>query len=156
MGELLKSYGMLFLISMAPLAELRGAIPVGVAMGLEPWPIWLISVIGNMIPVPFIILCIRGIFQWMKRRKGFCARLAECMEQKAAKGARLFYKYELLGLFILVAVPLPGTGAWTGALVAAMLRLRLKAAVPVIGLGVCTAGIAMLVLSYGVSVFLVG
>ena len=155
-AEFLKNYGMIFLFSMAPVSELRGAIPVGIAMGLEPWLVWLVCVIGNMVPVPLIILCIRGVFQWMKRRKGFCARLAESMEQKAAKGAQLFYKYELLGLFILVAIPLPGTGAWTGALVAAMLRVRLKASVPIITLGVCTAGSVMLILSFGVSVFFTG
>lgn len=152
----MKRYGMVFLVSMAPLAELRGAIPLGIAMGLGAWPVWLVSVLGNMVPVPFIILCIRGIFRWMKQRGGICERLAARMEQKAAKGAKLFYRYELLGLFILVAVPLPGTGAWTGALVAAVLRVRLKTAVPVIGLGVCTAGIVMLFLSYGVGIFLAG
>lgn len=145
---------MVFLISMAPLVELRVAIPVGIAMGLSPWSAWLVSVLGNMLPIPFILLCIRGIFQWMKRKKGFLADVVLRMESKAARGAKFFYKYELLGLFILVAVPLPGTGAWTGALVAAMLQLRMRNAIPVIGLGVCTAGIAMLTLSYGVSAFL--
>ncbi len=151
--ELLREYGMVFLISMTPLAELRGAIPVGIAMGLSPWLVWLVSVIGNMVPVPFILLCIREIFRWMKRRGGFAANIVHRMEVKAAKGAELFYKYEVLGLFILVAIPLPGTGAWTGALVAAMLRLRMKVAIPAVGLGVCAAGIAVLALSYGVSIF---
>lgn len=153
MTEILHNYGLVFLVSMVPLAELRGAIPVGVAMGLEPWGIWLVSVLGNMIPVPFIMLFIRKIFQWMKRRSGRPARLVARLEQKAARNAELFYKYELLGLFILVAIPLPGTGAWTGALVAAMLRLRFKMAIPVIGLGVCAAGIAVMVISYGVGAF---
>lgn len=89
----------------------------------------------------------------MKRRGGFAANIVHRMETKAAKGAELFYKYEVLGLFILVAIPLPGTGAWTGALVAAMLRLRMKVAIPAVGLGVCAAGIAVLALSYGVSIF---
>ncbi len=152
MGEVLRNYVTVFFVSLLPLAELRGAIPVGIALGLDPWLVWLVSIIGNMMPTPFIILCIRGIFQWMKKRRGLCEQLAVRMERKAAKGAKLFYRYELLGLFILVAVPLPGTGAWTGALVAAILQVRLKTAVPVIGLGVCTAGIVMLFLSYGVSV----
>ena len=150
MTEILHTYGLVFLVSMAPLAELRGAIPLGVAMGLEPLGIWLVSILGNMVPVPFIILFIREIFHWMKKRKGKLARLVERLEEKAARNAKLFYKYELLGLFILVAIPLPGTGAWTGALVAAMLRLRFKVAIPVIGLGVCAAGVAVLTVSCGV------
>ena len=74
------------------------------------------------------------------------------MERKADRGAELFYRYELLGLCLLVAVPLPGTGAWTGALVAAMLRLRMKNAVPVIAVGVCLAGVLVLMLSHGISI----
>lgn len=154
MTAILQSCGLVFLVAMAPLAELRGAIPLGVAMGLAPWGTWLVSVVGNMVPVPFIILFIRRIFRWMKRRQGRLAALVGRMECKAARGAELFYKYELLGLFLLVAIPLPGTGAWTGALVAAMLRLRLKAAFPVIFLGVCAAGVCMLLISCGVGAFL--
>ena len=150
MIELFNEYGIVFLVAMTPLAELRGAIPLGVAMGLDPWLVWLTSVIGNMVPVPFIILFIRRIFQWMKRRAGRLAKVVCRLEEKADRNAELFYRYELLGLCILVAIPLPGTGAWTGALVAAMLRLRLKAAIPTITLGVCLAGLLVMVVSYGV------
>ena len=152
MTEIIKDYGIVFLVSMAPLAELRGAIPLGIAMGLDPWGVWLASVLGNMVPVPFIILFIRQIFRWMKERGGRLAALVERMERKADRGAELFYRYELLGLCLLVAVPLPGTGAWTGALVAAMLRLRMKNAVPAIAVGVCLAGVLVLMLSHGISI----
>ena len=154
MTEWLQQFGMVFLVAMAPLAELRGAIPLGVMMGLEPWLVWLVSVIGNLVPVPFIILFIRRIFRWMERQNGRLAQLVRRMEQKADRNAKLFYQYELLGLCILVAIPLPGTGAWTGALVAAMLQLRLKAAVPAIALGVCIAGIAVMIISFGVGALL--
>ena len=151
MTAVLKKYLMIFLVSMVPVAELRGAIPRGIAQDLKPALVWLVCVIGNMIPVPFIMLFIRAIFKWMKKHGGWMEKIVIKMEHKAERGAEMFYKYELLGLFILVAIPLPGTGAWTGALVAAMLRLRMKAAVPAIFFGVCVAGIAMLAISCGVS-----
>ena len=146
-----KSYAMVLLLSMAPVSELRGAIPAGLAIGLGLRRVFLLSVFGNLLPVPLIILFIRHVFSWMKRRGGRLSRLVAKLEAKALRGARLFYRYELLGLYILVAIPLPGTGAWTGALVASMLNLRLRAAVPVIAAGVLTAGILMVGLSYGVS-----
>lgn len=146
----MQNYIMLFALSMVPVVELRGAIPAGIAMGISPTITWLICVVGNMVPVPFIILFIRAIFEWMKKRGGFLCRIVKRMEEKADKNSALFYRYELLGLCILVAIPLPGTGAWTGALVAAMLRLRMHSAIPAIGIGVCIAGVIMLVLSCGV------
>lgn len=139
---------------MVPVIELRGAIPIGVSWDIPLALVYVVSVIGNIVPVPFIILFIRAIFAWMIKRGGWMESFVKSMEAKAAKGAELFYKYELVGLFILVAVPLPGTGAWTGALVAAMLDLRLKTAVPVIAAGVVTAGIIMMLISYGGSVVL--
>lgn len=151
MIEFLQTWGLIFVLSMMPLSELRGAIPAGIAMGLNPWLVWLVCVAGNMVPVPFIILFIRSIFSWLRRRGGRLASLVERMEAKADRGAQMFYKYELLGLMILTAIPLPGTGAWTSALVAAMLNIRLKTAMPFIFLGVIIAGIIMLLLSCGVS-----
>ena len=150
MSETVQNCIILFGLSMVPVVELRGAIPAGIAMGISPMVTWLISVVGNMVPVPFIILFIRAIFEWIKKRGGFPCQIVEHMEEKADKNSTLFYRYELLGLCILVAIPLPGTGAWTGALVAAMLRLRMRSAIPAIGIGVCIAGIIMLVLSCGV------
>jgi len=138
-----------FLMSMVPVIELRGALPSGVAMGLTPWTAFIVSVIGNMVPVPFIILFIRRILDWMKRFDRF-RRIAERLENKAKKHEDKIVKYEALGLFILVALPLPGTGAWTGSLVAAIFDLRLRNAVPVIFAGVITAGLIVLFITYGV------
>ena len=136
-------------MSMVPIIELRGALPSGVAMGLTPWTAFAVSVIGNMVPVPFIILFIRKILDWMKRFDGF-RRIAERLENKAKKHEDKIAKYEALGLFILVALPLPGTGAWTGSLVAAIFDIRLRNAVPVIFAGVLTAGLIVLFITYGV------
>lgn len=138
-----------FLMSMVPVVELRGALPSGVAMGLSPWLAFAVSVIGNMVPVPFIILFIRRILDWMKRFDSF-RRIAEKLESKAKKHEDKIVKYEALGLFVLVALPLPGTGAWTGSLVAAIFDLRLRSAVPVIFAGVITAGLIVLFITYGV------
>ena len=136
-------------MSMVPVIELRAALPSGVAMGLSPWTAFAVSVIGNMVPVPFIILFIRRILDWMKRFEKF-RQIAEKLENKAKKHEDKIVKYEALGLFILVALPLPGTGAWTGSLVAAIFDLRLRSAVPVIFAGVVTAGLIVLFITYGV------
>ena len=138
-----------FLISMVPIIELRGALPIGVGLGLSPLTALIVSIIGNMVPVPFIILFIRRILDWMHRFEKF-DRIANRLEAKAAKGGEKLVKYEMFGLFLLVAVPLPGTGAWTGSLVAALFDLRLKNAVPVIFLGVIAAGIVVFLITYGV------
>lgn len=138
-----------FLISMVPIIELRGALPIGVGMGLPPLTALIVSIIGNMVPVPFIIIFIRRILDWMHRFQTF-DRIATKLEAKAAKGGEKIVKYEMFGLFLLVAVPLPGTGAWTGSLVAAFFNLRLKNAVPIIFLGVIAAGIVVFLITYGV------
>lgn len=138
-----------FIVSMLPIVELRGAIPIGVAMGLNPVASTVISLVGNMVPVPFIILFIRRIFTWMKGRNRRLANIAEKLESKAqAKGSAL-YKGEVIGLAVFVAIPLPGTGAWTGALIAAILGMRLKIAVPTIVAGVLVAGLIIFGITYG-------
>ena len=138
-----------FLISMVPVIELRGALPIGVGMGLSPVTALIVSIIGNMVPVPFIIIFIRRILNWMHRFEKF-DRIATRMEEKAAKGGEKIVKYEMFGLFLLVAVPLPGTGAWTGSLVAAFFDLRLRNAIPIIFAGVVAAGIVVFLVTYGV------
>lgn len=139
-----------FAVSMVPVIELRGALPIGVGMGLDPLLSLIVSVIGNMVPVPFIILFIRKILNWMKKFPKF-ASIANKIESKALKHENKIKKYEAIGLFILVAVPLPGTGAWTGSLVAAIFDIRLKTAVPVILAGVITAGLIVFFITYGVT-----
>lgn len=131
-----------FLISMVPVIELRGAIPYGMAQGLAPWLACAVSVVGNMLPVPFILLFVRRVLHWMKRYPRL-GRIAEKLERRAANRSGRVRKSEVIGLCLLVAIPLPGTGAWTGALVAALMEMRLKRALPTILLGVVLAGIAV-------------
>ena len=134
------------LISMLPVVELRG-----VAMGLPIPAAFLASLIGNMIPVPFIILFVRPLFKWVRvhipKLEGFVSRLEARARSKSADVVR----YQTWGLLLFVAIPLPGTGAWTGALIAAVLDMRLKRAVPVIFLGVVIAGLIITLLTHGVT-----
>lgn len=135
-------YIMTFLISMLPIVELRGAVPVGTALGLDTFWVFVVSIIGNILPVPFIIVFAKRIITWLKKTRLF-SPLAEKLEKKAEKNVDKITKYEKLGLFIFVAIPLPGTGAWTGALIASLLDMRIKNSVPPICLGVFGAGILM-------------
>lgn len=137
-------------MSMVPVIELRGAVPYGVTAGLPLLPVLLTAILGNMVPVPFILLFIRKILAWMKTREGFCRRLAEKLEARALSKSDMLEKYAAFGLFVLVAIPLPGTGAWTGSLVAAVFQLKWKHAIPSIFAGVVAAGIIMSIVSYGV------
>ena len=138
-----------FTTAMVPVLELRGAIPVGVAAGLPPAAACALAVLGNMVPVPFILLLIRRIFDWLRGTAWFGPKIA-WLERRAHLKGRVVQKYRLPGLIILVAIPLPGTGAWTGALVAALLDIRMRHAVPAIFLGVVIAGAIVTVLTYGV------
>ena len=151
MGNLVsfKSVFFTLLLSMAPVSELRGAIPFGVVRGLNLWTAIIASVLGNLVPVPFIILFIRRIFAWMRAHMPKLDGLVTRMEQKAEKNRATVEKYAFWGLAILVAIPLPGTGAWTGALVAAMMEMRLKRAFPAIAIGVVIAGVIVSVVTYG-------
>ena len=138
-----------FLVAMVPVVELRGAIPFGVVRGLNLWTAIIASVLGNLVPVPFIILFIRRIFAWMRAHMPKLDGLVTRMEKKAEKNRAAVEKYAFWGLAILVAIPLPGTGAWTGALVAAMLEMRLKRAFPAIVIGVVIAGVIVSIVTYG-------
>ncbi|MBR3560485.1 MAG: small multi-drug export protein [Oscillospiraceae bacterium] len=141
---------------MVPVVELRGGVPAGVAMGL-PIPLALLAgVIGNMIPVPFVILFIRRIFKWIRVYIPKLGGLIDRLEQRAYRkmNNENLVRLQAWGLLMFVAIPLPGTGAWTGALIAALMDLRLKNAVPVIFVGVVIAGLIMTALTYGVTVVL--
>lgn len=138
------------LVSMVPVVELRGGIPFGVGVGLPVWAAFLAAVIGNLIPVPFIIVYIRRIFQWMRRRLPKLNSLVDRLERKAHLKGRRVNKYKYLGLAIFVAIPLPGTGAWTGSLAAAFLDMPLRRAIPSVVAGVLAAGAAISILTYGV------
>lgn len=141
---------MTFFISMVPVLELRGAIPIAVANGLDFKYAVIVSILGNLVPVPFIILFIRKIFALMRKWSKKLDTLVAKLETRAEKKSDVVQKYAFWGLFILVAIPLPGTGAWTGALVAAMLNMRLKYAFPSIALGVVGAAVIVTFATYGV------
>ena len=152
--SLIEQFLSVFGLAMVPVFELRGAIPVGVAAGLPFWTVFLTAFLGNLLPVPFLILFTRRVFEWLRTKSALLERFVSRLERKAASKEDLLKKYELLGLCILVAIPLPGTGAWTGSLVAAVFDIRLKHAFPAIARGVLIAGIVVSVVTYGVTIFL--
>ncbi|MBQ5778230.1 MAG: small multi-drug export protein [Oscillospiraceae bacterium] len=139
---------LVFLISMVPVAELRGAIPYGVAAELPFWSNFLISILGNMLPVTFVVLFIRKVFAWL-RTISFFKPFVDWSEKHVLSKQDVIAKYEIIGLIILVAIPLPGTGAWTGAMLAGLLGMRLKDAIPSIFVGVVVAALVVSAVSYG-------
>ncbi|MBE6658306.1 MAG: small multidrug export protein [Ruminococcaceae bacterium] len=142
-----------FFISMLPIIELRGAIPVGAASGL-PWHInYLLCCVGNILPVPVILFFVEIVLNYMKKIK-YLDKIALWVEEKADKHKDKVTKYATWGLFLFVAVPLPGTGAWTGSLIAALIKMKKSTAfLSVLG-GVLTAGVIITLISYGVLGFL--
>ena len=135
------------IISLLPVLELRGGILAGYAMGMELLPNFLISFIGNILPVPFILIFIQKIFNIIKKTR--FKNAAFYFENKAMSKRKLVDKYAYLGVLIFVAVPLPGTGAWTGALIASMLRMDTRKSFAFISIGVFIAGIIISFISYG-------
>ncbi len=151
MNETLLHCLITFGLSMIPIGELRVSIPYGVAVGLPlPWVI-LISVIGNMIPVPFIVLFIRRIFAWLRTKSQWLDNLVSKLEARAMEKSESVKKYKIFGLYVFVAIPLPGTGAWTGSLIGTLLNMRMKYILISCFFGVLTAGIIMSIASYGIS-----
>ena len=149
----MKKYLIVFLISMVPLIELRGAIPYAVGFGLPTVPSYIVAVIGNMLPVPFIFLFARKILEWGKDKKiigkffGWCLVKGEKGGRKLeAKAGRGLY----IALLLFVGIPLPGTGAWTGTLAASLLNMNFKKSILAVMGGVVLAGIIMLTASLGV------
>lgn len=138
---------MTFLISMVPLIELRAGLPYGIVSGLKLPVAAIAAISGNMFPVPFIIFFIQKIFAFMRRHMPKMDQLVCRLEEKAEKHRGTIDKYGYLGLIILVAIPLPGTGAWTGSLVAALFELDRKKAFPCIFLGVIIAAVIMTVVT---------
>jgi uncharacterized membrane protein len=138
-----------FLASLLPVLELRFAIPFGISLGLDPRVSFAVSIIGNMLPAPFIILFARKIFAWMRRKSEFLGRTADNLEKRAEGKWQTVQKFEFFALLLFVAIPLPGTGAWTGALIAAIMNVRIKRALPPIFLGVIIAGFLVTGISIG-------
>lgn len=137
-----------FIISMIPILELRGALLVaGPLLGVPVAKAIPLSVIGNIIPVPFILLLITPIFRWMKGTRVF-KPMVDKLEAKAMSKSDKIEKYEFWGLVLFVGIPLPGTGAWTGSLIAALLGIKFKKAFPAVILGICMATVIMWFISY--------
>lgn len=142
------------LVSMLPVIELRGGLPFGVALGLPYYLAFPAAVVGNLIPAPIIIVYIRRIFQLMRKHLPRLNFLVDKLERKAHLKGKKVQKYQYVGLWIFVAIPLPGTGAWTASMAAAFLGMRLKKAMPAIVAGVFTAGAVMLALTHvGINLF---
>lgn len=145
------------LISMIPLVELRGAIPIAIGMdlGLPEWLVLIIAILGNIIPVPIIYLFARKVLEWGSKRKWkpfkqFCDF---CLQKGEKAGAKLLKKAKsgaYFALFLFVAIPIPGTGAWTGTLASSILNLDFKKTVIAITAGILVAGLIMLLFSLGV------
>ena len=153
-----KDYLIIFLISMVPLVELRGAIPVSQVMHLPIIPSYMICIIGNMIPVPFIYLFARKILIWGADKPVIGKFFSWCLEKGERGGKKLQAKAGrglFVALLLFVGIPVPGTGAWTGTLAASILDMDFKSTVIAVMLGVLLAGVIMLVLSLlGVNIFL--
>jgi uncharacterized membrane protein len=142
-----------FLISMVPIIELRGALPFGVAQGLAPLYAALISIAGNLLPIPFLLKLVPKIFDFLRDKK-YTKKLIAWLERKAEKNRKTIDKYGWLGLYILVAIPLPGTGAWTGALVSSCFKMKFWPSMAAIAAGVITAGAIVLAITYGFTAIL--
>ncbi len=135
--------------AMVPVSEIRGAIPVGIANGVDPWLAYAIGVVGNMLPIPILILLTRRVLLWMNKHN-ILTGFSNWLQRKGEEKGKVVQTYSFWGLMILVAIPLPGTGAWTGALVASLLNMRLKSALPSIALGVMVAGLIVIAVTMGV------
>lgn len=146
-GSILSKEALVFLVSMVPILELRGGLIMASLLHIEMWKAIAICVIGNIIPVPFILLLITPIFNWLKKTKVF-RPMVEKLERKAMSKKDNIEKYEFWGLVLFVGIPLPGTGAWTGSLIAALLDMKFKKAFPAVLIGICMATVIMTTLSY--------
>lgn len=142
-----------FLISMLPLIELRGAIPYGIAFGVPIVPLYAVAIIGNMLPVPFIFLFARKILVWGSDKKIIGKFFSWCLKKGESGGKKLQEKAGkglFLALLLFVGIPVPGTGAWTGTLAASILNMDFKKSIIAVMLGVILAGIIMGLASAGV------
>lgn len=155
--DILGAEGGVFICSMIPIIELRGAIPLGYALGLPWWLSYVISVVGNMLPVPFILLFINRIIRFMSGSKvKFFNKFANWLLKKVDKNRGKIEKFGFWGVAAFVAVPLPVTGAWTGSLVAAVIDLRFWKAMLSALIGVMAAGVIVTLIVYGGVDWLIG
>lgn len=139
-----------FIISLMPILELRGGLLTASLLNLSPVSGYIISIIGNTLPVPFILLFINKILDWMENCKiNWIKKIARWLDKKAKKNQKTIDKYGYLGLTLFVGVPLPGTGAWTGCLLASVLNMNRKKSFICVMLGILMASVIMMFLSYG-------
>ncbi len=139
----------IFIISLFPILEIRGGMIAARILEVDFLKAFAICYAGNMLPIPFILLFIRSILQFLRRFK-FMNRIVDRLEAKGEKNREKVLRYKAWGLLAFVAIPIPGTGGWTGALIAALLDLRMKKALPIIAIGVFIAGLIMSLLTYGI------
>ena len=149
LGGVISAELIIFLVSMIPILELRGGLIVASLLHVNMWRAIPICIIGNLIPVPFILLLITKIFALLKKTKKFRG-LVEKLEKRALGRSDQIQRYEFWGLVLFVGIPLPGTGAWTGSLIAALLGVKNKKAVPAILLGLLMATFIICVIFYGI------
>ena len=141
---------LVFIISLMPILELRGGLIAAALLGLDPIPSYIISIVGNVLPVPFILLLITKILDFMRNSKvSFFNKIANWLDQKVEKNKGKIEKYGYLGVVLFVGIPLPGTGAWTGSLIASCLELDRKKTFGAVMIGVFMASIIMMILSFG-------
>ena len=140
---------LVFIISLLPILELRGGLLAAALIGLDPVPSYIISIIGNILPVPFILLLINKILDWMRKSKKF-KKVAKWLDEKVEKHKGQIEKYGYLGIVLFVGIPLPGTGAWTGSLIASVLDMDKKKTFFAVLAGVFIASVIMMVISFGV------
>ena len=140
-----------FIISILPVLELRGGLLAASLLNVNPVNAYLVSMIGNILPVPFILLFITKILEWMEKSKiKWMNKIAKWLHKKADKNEEKIEKYGYFGLFLFVGIPLPGTGAWTGCLIASILNLNRKKAFYATLCGIIMASIIMMIISYGI------
>lgn len=155
LGQYVSREIVIFIISMIPILELRGGLLVASLLDVSITTAIPICIVGNIIPIPFILLFIKQIFKWLKKIKLFRGMI-ERMETRAMRKSDTIKKYEFLGLMLFVGIPLPGTGAWTGSLIAALLDVDFKKAIIAELLGIIIATVIMSVVSYGLLGVLLG
>lgn len=141
---------LVFIISLMPILELRGGLIAAALLGLDPIPSYIISIIGNVLPVPFILLLITKILVWMKNSKfKFFNKIANWLDEKVEKHKGQIEKFGYVGVVLFVGIPLPGTGAWTGSLIASVLNMDKKKTFLAVLVGIFMASIIMMLLSFG-------
>lgn len=148
-GDTIPSWLTVFIISLFPILENRGGMIAARLLNMNMLQAFIISYLGNLVPIPFILLFIKKIFEWLRKIKGF-DKIIKHFEAKAEKNRDKINRGKQWGLLLFVAIPLPGTGGWTGALMASLLEIPPKKAFPIIALGVLIAGLIMTTVTYGI------